>query len=226
MPNRLLREGVCTSDSINTLESEEEILFYRLLVVADDFGFMDARPAIVKAQCFPLRETATPPLIERWLCGLAAKGLIERYRGPDGKPYLAVNKWEQRQRSRPRYVGPDAEGCLPIDGQLSDKCPTADGLGRGRGKGKGKGADSRTDRELLSLPENWTPAETTIASLHREFGLRVPEDVERYVAAFRDACHAKGYRYKDFDAAFRNCVRQDWPKLRANGVTGPKRVAL
>src|SRR4051812_1212852 len=100
MPNRLLRDGICTSDLINTLDENEEILFYRLLVVADDFGFMDARPVIIKAQCFPLRETATPPKIELWLAGLAAKGLIERYRGPDGKPYLSINRWEQRQRSR------------------------------------------------------------------------------------------------------------------------------
>jgi hypothetical protein len=42
----------------------------------------------------------------------------------------------------------------------------------------------------------------------------VPEDVERYVAAFHDACSAKDYRYRNFDAAFRNCVRQDWPKYR------------
>jgi hypothetical protein len=211
MPNRLLRDGICTSDSINLLDLDEEILFYRLLVVADDFGFMDARPVIIKAQCFPLRETATPPLIERWLCGLAAKGLIERYRGPDGKPYLAINKWEQRQRSRPKYVGPGADGCQTLDGQDADNCQTAVALGKG--KGKGKGATSQQSRELLSLPEGWKPSEQCVGNLSREFGL-VPEDVDRYVAAFHDACRAKGYRYKDFDAAFRNCVRQDWPKYR------------
>lgn len=213
MPNRLLREGVCTSDPINALDEKEEILFYRLLVVADDFGFMDARPVIIKAQCFPLRETATPPLIERWLCGLAAKELIVRYRGPDGKPYLAINKWEQRQRSRPKYVGPDADGCQTLDGQPPDKTPTPDGLGLGKGRGKGEGATSRTSRELRSLPDGWNPSVECVDGLSREFGL-VPEDVDRYVAAFHDACKAKGYRYKDFDAAFRNCVRQDWPKLR------------
>lgn len=75
------------------------------------------------------------------------------------------------------------------------------------------------------LPEDWFPKDNTIADLSREFGLRVPEDVQRYVVAFRDACKAKGYRYTDFDAAFRNCVRQDWPKLRNGSSVGPKRLA-
>lgn len=65
-----------------------------------------------------------------------------------------------------------------------------------------------------SISDDWVPASKTTEKLAREFGLRVPEDVDRYVSAFRDACKAKGYRYADFDAAFRNCVRQDWPKLR------------
>lgn len=77
-----------------------------------------------------------------------------------------------------------------------------------------------------SIPESWKPSQNTIDSLSREFGLRVPEDVDRYVAAFADACHAKDYRYKDFDAAFRNCVRQDWPKLRTNRPLTPDYSAV
>jgi hypothetical protein len=184
-------------------------MFYRLIVVADDYGYMDARPTILKASCFPLREAVTSVHIEKWLCGLAGKGLIARYRTPDGKPQLAVNKWEQRVRSRPKYVSPGTDGCTPIDGQLSDKVQAVDGLGKG--KGLGKGAAKKP------LPDDWVPDSKTVQRLSREFGLRVPEDVERYVAGFRDACKANGYEYANFDAAFANCVRQDWPKLRANG---------
>lgn len=78
------------------------------------------------------------------------------------------------------------------------------------------------------LPDDWIPTGKTIDRLSDEFGLRVPEDTDRYVAAFRDACKAKGYEYADFDAAFSNCVRQDWPKLR-NGATkmqAEKRLAV
>jgi hypothetical protein len=222
---------------LNVCSPEEEILFYRLLVVCDDYGRMDARPAILKAQCFPLRDTATPSAIETWLAGLAGKGLVVRYQTADGKPLLAVNKWEHRVRSRPKYDGPEDDGCTTLDsspttldGQMSADCEQLSAVRRlGKGKGKGKGATSRTGRELLTLPQDWAPSESTIANLSREFGLRVPEDVDRYVAAFRDACESKGYRYADFDAAFRNCVRQDWPKFRNGRVVsldGQKKVAM
>lgn len=64
------------------------------------------------------------------------------------------------------------------------------------------------------LPVGWKPKPETVSALSREFGWRNGE-AERYLAAFSDACNAKGYRYSDFDAAFRNCVRQDWPKFRS-----------
>ena len=36
MPNRILKESVCTSDSVNKLSWFEEVLFYRLIVNCDD----------------------------------------------------------------------------------------------------------------------------------------------------------------------------------------------
>jgi hypothetical protein len=210
VPNRLLRDGICSSEIINMLSPEEEVMFYRLLVVCDDYGYADARPAILKAQCFPLKESVKPADIERWLSALAGKALIARYI-KDAKPFLAVSKWEQRVRSRQKYPGPTDDGCQALDGHLSDISQTPDGLGKG--KGKGKGATSRKDREL-PLPSDWLPSQETVLRLSREFGLRVPEDVDRYVAAFHDICKAKGYEYVNFDSAFANCVRQDWPKIR------------
>ena len=215
MPNRLLRDGITTSDRIESLSCEAEVCFYRLLVVCDDYGRMDARIPIIKAQCFPLRDSATHEKIERWLTELAIAKLIMRYTH-DGKPLLAIDKWEQRVRSRAKYAGPTDDGCVPLVGQLSDNCQTDVRLGKG--KGKGKGATSRQGRELRSLSPDWRPSHDTVSALSAEFHLRVPDDIDRYIAAFRDACTAKGYEYKDFDAAFRNCVRQDWPKLRGTVI--------
>jgi len=222
LPNRLLREGITTSDKIESLSAEAEVLFYRLLVVCDDFGRMDARLPILKAQCFPLKLSATVEKIEKWLGELCDQGLIVRYTH-DSKPLLAVNKWEQRQRSRPKYAGPDEDGSQAFDSQLSDNCQSTDGLGKGRGKGRG--ASSRTSREMRAYPPDFSPSESTTEYLVREYSL-APEDIARYVDAFRDRCLAKGYRYADWDAAFRNCVKDDWPNYRAKGVVRSNQMSF
>jgi hypothetical protein len=113
MPNRLLREGVCTSELINMLSPEEEVMFYRLLVVCDDYGYADARPAILKAQCFPLKETVKPADIERWLSALSGRSLCLRYRKGD-KPYVAVAWVRVRVRVRGQRREQAASCCLSL----------------------------------------------------------------------------------------------------------------
>ena len=49
MPNRILKESVCTSDSIDSLSWFEECLFYRLIVNCDDYGRFDGRVAVIKS---------------------------------------------------------------------------------------------------------------------------------------------------------------------------------
>lgn len=149
MPNRLLREGVCTSDSINELTSEEEVLFYRLLVVADDFGHMDGRTAIIKAQCFPLKDTATVARIETWVAGLVRKSMLAQYKVA-GRSFLAILRWECRVRTNPKYPLPsdeDATRIAALCAQPADNLPTdgdnqPPGLGLGLGKGLGASGNS------------------------------------------------------------------------------------
>ncbi|MGB9813501.1 MAG: hypothetical protein ACPLRZ_07780 [Thermovenabulum sp.] len=110
MPNRILKESICTSDTIAQLSPEEEIFFYRLLVVCDDYGRMDARPAILRARCFPLKiDQVTEEKISAWLKKLADVGLIEIYVVED-KPYLQIRTWEKHQQIRAKnskYPSPD-----------------------------------------------------------------------------------------------------------------------
>jgi len=79
----------------------------------------------------------------------------------------------------------------------------------------------RKTRALAPLPEGWKPSQARAETLEKEFSL--PKGgIDRYLEAFTDACRSKGYEYQDFDAAFANCVRQDWPKFRANGTMKPR----
>lgn len=144
MPNRLLKEGICTSDAINMLSSDSEVMFYRLLVVADDFGRMDGRVQIIKSQCFPLKDSFTTEKIKELLDELANANLIAFYTN-DNKPFFYIKKWEQRVRSKGKYPEPKEliesnentsdSNLLTDDGEVQ----TDDGLGLGLGKGKGMG---------------------------------------------------------------------------------------
>lgn len=152
MPNRLLREGICTSDPINALTAEEEVFLYRLLVVADDYGHMDGRPAILKAQCFPLKETATVARIETWVDGLVRKSMLARY-AVKGARFIAVNKWEARVRTHPKFPIPaddDWERPAAVCAQCADKLRhSASDCGLGLGWGMGLGLGASTDNKVV-----------------------------------------------------------------------------
>ena len=53
--NRIIKESICASDTIDQLTYFEEVFFYRLIVNCDDYGRFDARLPILKARLFPLK---------------------------------------------------------------------------------------------------------------------------------------------------------------------------
>lgn len=158
MANRLLREGITTSDPINNLSSEEEVLFYRLLVVSDDYGHMDGRTAILKAQCFPLKETATVARIETWVDGLVRKTMLARYR-IEGCLYLAVLRWDSRIRTKARYpmptedswIDPRQPGANPpqLAADVQQSAAHVGGRGARGGLGLGLGLGASNDNQVV-----------------------------------------------------------------------------
>jgi hypothetical protein len=103
VPNRILKESVCTSDTLDVLSAEAERLFYRLLVQCDDFGRFDARPAIVRARCLPLKVDAiTDADVSGWILELERAGLITTY-SVGGHCYLQMVTWERHQQKRAKH---------------------------------------------------------------------------------------------------------------------------
>lgn len=125
MPNRIIKESVCTSDTISRLSDFQENFFYRLIVSVDDYGRLDARPAILKARLYPLRERLTQRDVESALKALADAGCVEVYE-VGGKPYLRLPTWEVHQRVRnkkSKYPAPD-EGYAPtLDSKSRPNAP-------------------------------------------------------------------------------------------------------
>jgi hypothetical protein len=119
VPNRILKESICASDSVDRLTWFEEVFFYRLIVNCDDFGRMDARSAILKARLFPLKNV-TDRQIENALCKLATVGIVSVYEY-DGKPFLQFSTWERHQQIRAKkskFPAPD-DTCKHL---ISDDC--------------------------------------------------------------------------------------------------------
>jgi DnaD/phage-associated family protein len=100
MPNRILKETICTSENMDVLSAEAERFFYRLMVQCDDFGRMDARLPVLRARCYPLKlDTVNDAHIREWLNELIAADLIRLYT-VSGRPYLYFVTWEKHQQIR------------------------------------------------------------------------------------------------------------------------------
>src|SRR5574343_1061413 len=100
MPNRIIKESICTSKDINRLSAEEEVLWYRIIVNCDDHGYLDAEPAILRAKTFPRRiDTVTDELIVSWLQSLARLDMVRVFE-KDGGFYLCLPAWTTHQQVR------------------------------------------------------------------------------------------------------------------------------
>ena len=108
MPNRIIKESICSSDSIDGLSWFEEVFFYRLIVNCDDYGRMDARPPILRARLFPLK-TVTDKQVEAALQSLRTAAMIDLY-VVDGRSFLQLRTWENHQTIRAKkskFPSPD-----------------------------------------------------------------------------------------------------------------------
>lgn len=99
MPNRILKESIRESDSIDALSWFEEVLFYRLIVSCDDYGRFDGRISVIKNRLFPLKDDLTLKTVSRAIEKLATTGLVTLYEF-EGKPYLYLPTWTAHQNVR------------------------------------------------------------------------------------------------------------------------------
>lgn len=101
MPNRIIKESICTSEDVARLSMGAEILFYRLIVKADDFGAYYGNETIIKNTCFPLKDDEIKSeQVKAWLSELINAGLLIHYEADDGRKYIQFAKWGKHQQIR------------------------------------------------------------------------------------------------------------------------------
>ena len=109
MPNRIIKESICVSDSIDKLTWFEEVLFYRLMVNCDDYGRFDGRVSVIKNRLFPLKDNVTVKAVSDAINKLVSAELVVLYEY-EGKPYLHLPTWNEHQvvrAKRSKYPAPD-----------------------------------------------------------------------------------------------------------------------
>lgn len=181
MPNRIIKESICTSETLNSLSAEQEVFFYRLLVQCDDYGRMDARPAILLGRCYSLRlEAGTMKVstVAGYMRALEKAGLI-RFYIVAGKCYLQVVTWAVHQQIRAKhskYPAPPAEAAeseqaeeAPTEPEIEPASIGADVISRdstcSRIRIRIRESNTRIENPILSVPDEAESPDTLVTGL-------------------------------------------------------------
>jgi hypothetical protein len=93
---RTVKPEFWKNEALSALPEATHLLAAALLNYADDEGYFNANPALVKAECSPLREPSVS--IHEALTQLSNVGYIEIGASPDGRKYGRVVKFAEHQR--------------------------------------------------------------------------------------------------------------------------------
>ena len=130
MPNRIIKESIRTSKSVNQMTDFQFRLWSYLITFVDDYGRGSADPEIIKGFVFPRRKSVTESTIEKTLAELATIGSILLYE-VDGESYLCFPNWSEHQSVRnkvSKFPAPEdgkiiiASNCNQLQANAS-KCP-------------------------------------------------------------------------------------------------------
>jgi hypothetical protein len=125
VPTRLLRDGILESEAVCSLQWAAEVLYRRLMSVADDYGRFSASPKLIRAKCYPLQiDKVSDSDVGKWLAQVAEAGLVRVYPAEDGKRYLEIVKFGQQVRAKSKHPAPadvdderllaNASGCKQV----------------------------------------------------------------------------------------------------------------
>lgn len=188
MPNRILREGILTSERINSLAWEAEVFYRRLMSVVDDFGRFSAHPSLLRAALYPLKlDTVRDTNMERLLAAVEQASLVRVYEVA-GKRYVEMLDFRQQVRAKDsKFPQPPADAEHGISTCAADATQMPADAHLGGGGGVVEDGDDPTTHPCVGARENfkmrvdWKPSKH-LATLAKQSGLPMP-DTEEFNAA-------------------------------------------
>ena len=158
---RTIKPEFWTSEDLSSLPESTHLLAAALLNYADDHGYFNANPALVKAACSPLREPSVS--IRESLASLLDVGYLAFGTTPDGKRYGRIVKFSEHQRVD--HPSKSKIAALSITWENTRAClaspreKLAQEQGTGNREGKGKEEDSaRSSASSTPQPVHVEPA--------------------------------------------------------------------
>lgn len=136
MGNRMIKETIRTSKSVNALSDFNFRMWTYLITYVDDYGRGSADPELLKGLVFPRRQSLKVSQIRSALKDLAAAGMITLYES-EGEPFFYFPKWTKHQRvqtKKSKFPEPpqvsfddgDSQNVTVIHGELADCESTVD----------------------------------------------------------------------------------------------------
>lgn len=114
MPNRIIKDTIRTSRSVNALTDFQFRVWLYLITYVDDYGRGSADAELLKGLVFTRRKGVTEQQIQKAIADLANMGMVNLYE-VDGEPFLYFPNWHDHQRIRdckPKFPAPpENESC-------------------------------------------------------------------------------------------------------------------
>lgn len=205
---RSIKPEFFTSSDIVCMTPLSRLFYASLWCEADRDGRLKWDTRTLKLRYFPADDCDISMMANE----LIENGLIVIYE-VNGKSFAEIPSFNIHQIINNR----EAESIIParktVPSEKEDveiDAPfTRESGDQGEGKGKeGKGREGASKRET-PIPENFAVSEN-VKKWADENGY---DQLDSHLANFIDSCKAKGYKYLDWDAAFRGAVSKNWAKL-------------
>jgi len=214
---RLIHKNVCTSKKIAALTWFEEVLYYRILINADDHGMFFSTAGSVLEMCFPIRKaarkTAFPSIksTELGIKKLISVGLME-FKTINERRVLHVKDWNKYQYLRSDRAKHSFFG-------MSDGIPSGKPMviPEVKVKGKVKGKDSKAVGKQPPLVHEFIKAWGETWSVVVGEGKKYPCNFGKEGKLVKDLL--KVYEYDDLKKLAEAFFKSDDDFIRKSGYT-------
>jgi len=173
---RTIKPEFWKHEDLSALPEITHMLAAALLGYADDEGYFNANPALVRSECLPLRESSVST--QTSLQQLVEIGYLQIGRGEDGKRYGRVVKFDEHQRvnrptpSKIKAIGIVWEDSVTTHAGLSEpSSPEGKGTGKGREEENSSCAAPASPSPAVDLLPAEPPVISFLLNDGSEFGL-------------------------------------------------------